>query len=172
MSRLVKGHCYLIEIPAQILFHAKNVTDLTLTDVIFSSGFVNTNGRLSVSTLNYGMTNDFITHSRQLNFLIKNSLLLNQLTLHTHEWDYRPAHAVNYKWHFIDGLAPDNTQFSQICLYDNFKFVLFVANYLIINSCVCRGKLKIVDIFPEVRQVSYECLKCERFYTEYIVDND
>ena len=39
-------------------------------------------------------------------------------------------------------------------------------------SCVCHGKLKIVDIFPEVRQISYECLKCERFYTDYIDDND
>ena len=122
-SLAIEGHFYLIHIPTSLLLNATNITDLTLIDVILSNDFVNSNIQMKVSVLNYGMTNDFIRHSRQLNFLIKASPMLDQLILQTDEWDYRPPSPINYKWQFIDGL-PDNIQFEtnyDICLYNTLK---------------------------------------------------
>ena len=49
---------------------------------------------------------------------------------------------------------------------------IFSGSITELFSCVCSGKLKIIDIFQEVRKISYECLKCERIYIDYLDDND
>ena len=113
----------LLKISADLLFFARNVTDLTLIDVILSpESNLEQLCTLGLSVLNYGMTNNFYTHSRQLNYLIKHSPILSQLELQTDHWEFKPNQPVNYKWQFIDGM-PENAFDGafDVCLYNTLK---------------------------------------------------